>query len=123
MPYETSYLTNTQGESAQVRPMDLDDDGAVRFTMPCDGYVCASAQVEVLSGTASAFVLTVIVSNDPNGATFQNHPSNITLTASYLITPTFSIAGYRWFGVKLTTINSGDTQANIYLNCSMAPAA
>lgn len=113
-------------DTASLSPpflFDLDDLGSIKFTMPCQGMVSASAQVEpveVIAGTA--FVLTVIVSNDPKGAFFQNHPSVITLTNSARITAVFSVVGYLHFGVQLTTVNGGNAKAHIYLVCKDSPA-
>lgn len=108
------------GRPGQPAIFDLDDSGTTnyRFTMPCEGMVCASAQVEptaVVAGTA--FVLTVIVSNDPAGRIFVAHPSVITLTNSNQITPVYSVAGYLHHGVSLTTVNGGNAYAHIYLVC------
>lgn len=106
----------------QPRPMDLDDDGALHFIAPCKDMVSASAQVTIDTGTGSAFVLTVIVSNDPTGTKYENHPSSITLTNSAKITAVFSVVGYLWFGVKLTTVNGGNLLGHIYLVTKDAPA-
>jgi len=99
---------------------DLDDSGTAnyRFVMPCEGMVAASVQVEptaVVAGTA--FVLTVIVSNDPKQRIFVAHPSVITLTNTNQITPVFAVAGYLHFGVMLTTVNGGNAYAHLYLVC------
>lgn len=102
---------------------DLDDSGGIKFTMPCQGMVSASAQVEPVEVIAgSSFILTVIVSNDPKGGLFQNHPSAITLTNTARVTPVFSVAGYLHFGVQLTTVNGGNAKAHIYLVCKDSPA-
>lgn len=102
--------------------IDFDDDGAVKCTMQCHDMISASAQAEVVDGTGTAWVFTVIVSNDPKGRKFENHPSSITLTNSAKISAAFSVVGYLWFGVQLTTLAGGDTQGNIYLACKDSPA-
>lgn len=105
-----------------TRPMDLDDSGALHFMAPCKDMVSASAQVRIVEGTGSAFQLTVIVSNHPSGALYENHPSAIVLTNSAKISQVFSVAGYLWFGVKLTTVNSGNATGHIYLVAKDSPA-
>lgn len=112
-------------EPGKPASFDCDDAGTsnYRFTAPCADMVSASAQViplEVAAGTA--FVLTVIVSNDPAGNKFENHPSSITLTNSARITAPFSVVGYLFFGVKLTTINGGNMTAELMLVCKDSPA-
>lgn len=117
-----TFSTKSFGTLAP-RPMDLDDEGSPFLgPIPCGGMVSGSAQVEVVSGTGSAFVLTVQVSNDPAAESFANHPSTVTLTNAAQITAAFSVVGYAWMRVKLTTVNSGDATGHVHVCLKDSPA-
>lgn len=95
-----------------------------RFYARCDEFVSAAIQMEPneASGTVSAVVFTVIVSNDPAGRIFNDHPSTITLAAGSRITQVFSVAGYAWVGVRLSTVNGSALQAHIHIVLKDSPA-
>ncbi len=113
---QVQFLDNSiSNEGEVVTPFDLDDAGAMRRVMRCQNMVSAAIQVDVVTGTGSAFVLDVIVSCDPKGKIFQVHPSTIQLTNTAKVTPVFSVAGYLWVGVKLNTVNGGNAKADIYI--------
>ena len=119
---KSSYSSTTFGQLAG-RTIDLDDEGTeTRFVAPVGESVTGTAQVELIDGTGSAFVLTVVVSNDPAMKQFESHPAGVTLTNTAKITEAFSIAGYLWWGVRLTTVNSGNLQAHVHLCATTSTA-
>lgn len=79
------------------------------------GRAMGSAQTRLTSGAWSAGVLTVVVSNDPAGNIFEDHPDAITFTSADRIKAPFRIAGYLWYGVRVSTPNATVAVAEIYL--------
>lgn len=74
-----------------------------------------SVQSFLAYGTWGAGVLTVVVSNDPNGNVFENHPDAITLTSATRITSPFRIGGYLWYGARVSTVNATEAIAEVSL--------
>jgi hypothetical protein len=113
----------TQENRLWPRLVDLNASNlGTKIYMPCNNLVWASAQCSITEGTGTTWVLTVIVSNDPLAKSFENHPSAITLTNSAKITPVFSVVGYLYFGVQLTTVAGSATLGHIFLVGKDSPA-
>lgn len=106
---------------ASTEPFDLNQTGTPRLLWDCADMVSASVQV-CPAAAGAAYVLTVIVSNDPSGAKYESHPSTITLTASARITSVFSVVGFRWFGVALTTPNGAALRGDVFGVAKDSPA-
>lgn len=81
--------------------------------VPRGGMV--SASVKAVTGTWSAGVLTVIVSNDQHGNTWAAHPTAPTITAAAPFTPAIRVSGYAYWGVRVTTANAADAFAVVHL--------
>jgi hypothetical protein len=103
------------------RPIDLDDSGATVRLFDCEKMVYASASCDVIEGSGSAFVFTIVVSNDPTGRVYHNHPTSTTLTNAARVTLPFSVVGYLKFGIKLTTVNGSNALGHVYLVAKDSP--
>lgn len=88
---------------------------------PCGPHVSASIQA-VPASSNTTWRLTVIVSNDPAKAAYENHPSNIVLSSAAQITPAFSVVGYLWYGFKLSTAAGGALRGDVYGLTKDSPA-
>lgn len=110
----------TVGNANFPQPVDFNSavsgpGGGVKIVMSCKDLVSGSAQAYPITPTGTSWVFTVVVSNDPQGKLFEAHPSAITLTNSAKISPVFSVVGYLYFGVQLTTAAGGAATGHIFL--------
>lgn len=92
---------------------DLNKTGTPYVLWPCGPFTSAAIQA-VPSTSNTTWRLTVIVSNDPKKSAYENHPSGITLQSTAQITPVFSVAGYLYVGVKLSTAAAATVQSDLF---------
>lgn len=107
----------TEGNPDWPQPVDFNGSASgVKIFMPCQDLVYASAQVMPIDPkTGTAWVFTVIVSNDPKGKEFFAYPTATTLTNSARICAPLNVSGYLYFGVQLTTAAGAAALGHIFL--------
>jgi hypothetical protein len=104
---EVQHLGNGYAKVA-----DFDLSLANGFLVPVGTYTTGSIHLRVTAGTASTVVVDVIVSNDPSGSEYGNHPSGLQLTTNTMLVP-FEVP-FGFVGLFVTTPQSG-LKADVFI--------
>ena len=99
-------------QATSKQNLDVNSSGAVVST-PVGRSITGTVQAEQSTGTFSTAVITVVVSNDPAGVLFRNHPSAVSLTGPGITQP-FNVSGYLYWGMKVTTVQGAAGTADVY---------